>query len=898
MNGAKSLFTGVFLLFAAIAHSAENLVYNGSFEIVKDGNVPDGWSAAGNAAVKQKLSTDIGRDGKRCAKLECFEFNGDGPDYHAMICQVNKISLKRGNWYRISFFARGSGIRGDAVDVGLNRTRQWENVGLSEAFIVSQDWQRYEFVFLARSDLPADASRLQFWFKSPGVLWLDDVEIVQTEEGRQWFPQIGQDDVKNLIPNSSFECDTAGWGSFTYGLSGWAGNLYKLEGEIDNIVAYHGRKSLKIALNQKNLPTYYFDYFTPVAQKVKRVYAANMGWFKVNQGEQFVLSAYMRGDSDGVKGEMIISEPEGRRQGKAITLNKNWQRYEFRFKPNGRYFFVALGLDLETTGRDAATVWIDAVQLERGDRASDYQPRHPVESFILAQENISFNPAKGIELKVVAYNDAATNQKISGRLSVTDFYDNVVSSRDINVNVPAKSFSEVSLKNLNSGKLGFFRVNYSSENCSNSIRCAVIESLTQANDSPLGFNHAYPWDFLVELTHRAGLVWWRDWSAKWDTIEPEKGRIDFSVPDVQIKRVLNLNGNVEVLLPFPSARWSTSAKPEEIEKAAGNDSYLKARLPLAFMPESLEDFGNHAASVVSHYSSLKPVGITHYQILNEPVYTSYALPRQFGYTLDDYIKLLAVAYKKMKEANPQCKVVGGISANLESGLTRDFITRGGLNYVDIFDIHNYDPPRAAESFEDSFATLWNLIEKSGTPKPVWITEWGCYADDDPPVLPFTAGDSAMNRSRWQSERAAAEHIVKYTAIAFAYGFRKIFFHAGTCGTINNPDAGGVLYEYGGAPRKMYVSSSVLCRLLGVPDECVKKIKRNGNYGYIFKSKDRYVAICWSNNKEVKMMKLTSAVECYDVVGNKIGKEVKLTQSPLYFISKNEKALVDMLDKGL
>lgn len=50
-------------------------------------------------------------------------------------------------------------------------------------------------------------------------------------------------------------------------------------------------------------------------------------------------------------------------------------------------------------------------------------------------------------------------------------------------------------------------------------------------------------------------------------------------------------------------------------------------------------------------------------------------------------------------------------------------------------------------------------------------------------------------------RAATEHLVKFTALSFAYDVRKIFFHAGTCGPINGPDAGGVLFEYGGTLRR-------------------------------------------------------------------------------------------------
>ena len=69
-------------------------------------------------------------------------------------------------------------------------------------------------------------------------------------------------------------------------------------------------------------------------------------------------------------------------------------------------------------------------------------------------------------------------------------------------------------------------------------------------------------------------MWWRDWSAKWQTVEPEKGQFDFTAADAQIQRVLDLDSEVEVLLPFPSASWSTTARAAEVEKAAG-----KERLP-------------------------------------------------------------------------------------------------------------------------------------------------------------------------------------------------------------------------------------------------------------------------------------------------------------------------------
>ena len=416
-------------------------------------------------------------------------------------------------------------------------------------------------------------------------------------------------------------------------------------------------------------------------------------------------------------------------------------------------------------------------------------------------------------------------------------------------------------------------------------------------DSPLGFNHAYPWDFLVQLAREAGIVWWRDWSAKWQTVEPAKGRFDFTAADTQIQRVLNLNSEVEVLLPFPSAAWSTTARAGEVEKAAGRNEYLRARLPCSYAPADLNDFGAYAAAVARHYEQSRPRAVTHFQILNEPVYTDYALPGKFGYTLADYLRLLEAGSRALHAADPQCRVVGGISANLEAGLTRDFVIQGGLQWVDVFDLHMYDPARPAESFEDSFRSLEELMRVHGGPKPVWITEWGCYADDDPPCLPRSVGDATMNRCRWPSERAATEHIVKFTAVSFAHGARKIFFHAGTCGTINGPDAGGVLFTYGGAPRKMYAGIAVLTRLLGVPDECVKTMHDDGLVAYIFRAKDRAVAIAWCEDGRSRKLKLAPAVQACDIMGNTLSRrDSVLEQAPVYLAGRQVGAVLDSLSR--
>ncbi|MFA6563289.1 MAG: carbohydrate binding domain-containing protein [Verrucomicrobiia bacterium] len=897
MKCLTALALAVTVDFCCAADS--KLVYNGSFDQAgKSGDTPDGWAVSGDRSIQQRVTLDIGRDGRHCAKLECTAFSGEGPAAHAMIAQTGRVAVRHGQWYRLAFWAKAEGMKRSYIDVALTNTRPWENAGLADTFPALPKWQRFEFLFQAKDDLPAATSRLQFWFKGTGTLWLDDVSLTESATGQEWFPQIATENVKNFVPNSSFECGGANWGSYTYGLSGWAGNLYRLEGEVDAAAARHGSHSLKIALSPKTLPVFWFDYYEPIRQPVRRVLAANRGWFRVTPGEKLTLSAFMRADNDGVVAQLVAVEAPSRTRRQAVTVGKEWKRFEFTFAPRQPFIFIAAGLDLDESKRNAATLWLDAIQLERGDHATGYAPRAPMESFIETTTlgNTFAKPTDGATVTVRASNSSDREQTVRGKLMVTDFFDKTAFESQPVVTVAPHSSVSVPVRGVCKGRQGFFRAMWTADAVPQLLRMAIIEPTPKdTNDSPLAFNHAYPWQFLVKLARQAGIVWWRDWSAKWQTCEPEKGKFDWSVADAQIERVLELDSEVDVMIPFPSALWNSTSDPEKVAKEAGKNSYLKTRLPVAFAPKDFDDFGRFAADVVKHYRAAKPRAVTTYQLLNESVYTSYSLSQKFGYTVDDYVRLAGAAYRAMKATDPTCRVVTGCGANPASAHTREFIEKGGLQFADIFDVHMYDPTVSAETYEETFGKIEELMRAHGGLKPIWMTEWGCYADDDPPSVPWLAGDSAMNRSRWSSERAATEHIVKFTAVTFAHGMRKIFFHAGTCGAINGSDAGGVLFEYGGAPRKMLPGVAALTRLLGVPDECVRKIVRDDLRAYVFRSKGRAVAIAWCGENQRRPLALAKGVRAFDIMGNELpARHAALSETPLYLAGGDAESILQSL----
>lgn len=765
------------LLVCGFAMAQTNLVPNGDFERDENGDgVPDFWMTAGAAHVKQQLVSDVGRDGKGFSgKLICTEFGNGTPASHAMICQVGTISVQRGLWYRLSFWAKGEGIRSGIVSVALVNTRIWNDVGLQDFFAPTSQWQRYEFLFQATSDLPAKESRLQIWFNSTGTLWLDDVELVEIPVlSPKRLPQIPTEGVVNFLPNSSFECGAAGWGSYAPDLRWWMGNVFQLVGELDDKTSVHGKFSLKVSLSEPNLPTFYFDWFDPIRQPVRSLITAHHGWIAVNRGQPYTLSAFMKADKPNVVGILFVCQSDGRNLSRNFSLTTDWQRYSFTFTPQADFIWVGAGLDLNASKMSTATVWLDALQLERGSQASEYRPRLLVE--VMASTDATGNifivererPTLPVKLHTFADGTRDTGQgtrEVTATISVWDFFDDEVLRQTVRLTVPVGK-GIVRTVNLPVGKFGFYRVQVTTSEKANfclPLRCAIIKPY-RAKDSRWGMNHAYPWQFLLRLAHHAGILWWRDWSVQWRTVQPKPDAdFNFSETDFQIERVVKEGGKVLVLFPFPSADWSSSGDPAQIEKVQPF-AYRRQVMLLACKPKDEEAFVRYIAESVHHYRNR----VTAYHIFNEPLYTFYSLPASLGHNLDDYLRLLRIAYKAIKSEQSNAIVVGGIGIWADNRWTREFIEAGGLQFVDALDLHLYSGG-SPEGLCEPLRKLWERMKERKEAKPIWLTELGCYADDDPPIEPLRNffGDAAMRRALHLSEQKASEWLVKFATLFFA-----------------------------------------------------------------------------------------------------------------------------------
>ncbi|MDY0166538.1 MAG: carbohydrate binding domain-containing protein, partial [Thermoguttaceae bacterium] len=844
----------VLMMLAVTSPAADqvNLVRNGDFETIAGDGMPDQWRASGDSRlVEQELSVDVGRDGGHCAKLHCRHFEHKNAACHAMLSQMD-VPLKRGQSYRLTFLAKGSNIAADTVSIAISDTRQWSNCGLNAALVPTVEWRPYEFIFRATRDCPK-GSRLQLWFTSTGTLWVDDMVLMPA--GRDLVRPgvvIGPGTTANLVPNGSFECGTTGWGSAEWDrLQHWGGPMNRLFGTIDTGQSRQGRRSLRIELTPENQPVSYFDYYDLYRTPIKAPLAANAGFLEVEPGRPYVLSAWMKAAAPDTPARMAVRQFAGGSFDEAVRLSTEWQRHETKFTPNQRWCYVLAGPDLiERSGKapppKQATVWLDGVQLEQATGATDFHPRQPVELGIETGSvgNVfDWNEPLRFQLAV---SGAGLQQEVAAtvELQLTDFFDREVWRKAISLQVQAGATAERVVELLpDPGRRGFLKLHAvlacGDVRTEHSMRLAAIP-VYAGDDSRFGVNHAYPWPHLLDLCRKAGLMWVRDWSLKWQTVEPEKGQFDFTETDYQIDRPLKHGLKVLGLLPFPSSNWASTAPATE--RSGG--SYEVRRGVVAYAPRDETEFAHYVARTVSYHEDR----VRWWQVFNEPVFTSYSLPRARGYTAADYARWTKVFAQAARRANPQCRILAGMGYLSEGQIMDDFeqfFAAGGLAACDAVDIHHYPRLRPPEFVEKLLDDLNAMMDRHGGRKPIWLTEYGYYADDDPSSRPMSS--HGFNQPL-PSERLQAAYAVRWAAIMFSRGVEKVFYHAGTCDGIDRDSLQGIFFEYAGTPHRIYAAQAVMAQLLTPELEPAGRLNLgNGVRAYVFAGRQQVVAVVWAPN---------------------------------------------------
>lgn len=703
------------------------------------------------------------------------------------------------------------------------------------------------------------------------LLIASSVFASETEGQPRWNPSVPSIGAKNLIPNSSFELGTDHWSSLGTPTVG-GGDLCGLVGTIEAGNAYDGEHCLRIDLGPGKTPVTHSDYTlgtsTTTIQAAPR--AATLGWMDVSPGTTYTLSAWMRADRDGVPADLLFrfgGEINSRfgtnTHTERVTLTTEWARYSFSMEAEHPDVYVAVGPNLRDTPDASATVWIDAVQLEvtpgspavGGEAAppvmTPYAPRETVEIGINTEHygNL-FDCKDATGFTVVGLNTTAHPARIELRVELEDYFGERGAMTAHGLDLPASQRATTFLP-LTVPGTGYYRAHLSwSANDvlhTRTIKFAIIDTYPW-EDSIFGLNHAPTTREACAQLRKGGTLWARDWSAKWESVEATEGTYDYAELDRQVDRIA-ANGMLPQFLlpPQPSAAWASEAPEEDLRPVE--------RTAYAPKPAHREQLNQFIAATVTRYQDR----VTYWEFLNEPLWVPwYCLPTNGGYTVDTYIDLLKGASAAMKAADPDCKVLGGLSIMAQSKLGDEFIEKGGLAYVDIYNLHPYPEGTGPESFIPSMERIQATMAAHGGPKPIWATELSYWATDDKPWSPWTP----PNTSHWSanrqqaSEREAADFNIRQSVILLAHGVEKIFWHSGLEGEVNvgSMDLENPLLDPEAVPQKFFAAQAALANLLGPapifvaplqkPD-AVENHKTDKVHGYAFEGPKGAVLIVWS-----------------------------------------------------
>jgi len=873
------------------AQTSENLLVNGEFTKDTDGDgLADQWAfepGAGNLEAEFALAE--GPDGSPCQMIRCTKYWGINPGRsHVMLAQRGTLSLKAGGWYRLRFSVRAEGIAGRVIQVGVQDCADWEPAIESTAVEVGSRWRQVEKLLQAQKEVSATA-RFQIHFSEVGTIWIDNVDLVAVPAPPPRSRIVSwPENVTNPLINADFEAELTGWGSWN------GGRILAVE---ETSTAASGQQCARLVAGSTETPVLYNDVKATVSPAP--VTLVSLGLIPLATDRQYTLSAHLKTNRPHVRALMGIVSTRSQRTYEIVDVPTEWTRKHVTLSPAKPYGFVYIQPISSEPRPEELTLWVDAVQLEKGSEPSAFQVRVPIQlgasSFPRGGIALENEPLR-VRIRAVNSLKAAWIGNLS--IKVLDFFDRAVYTENRHLTLGPEGRREELVEIPAELGLGFFRFQYGLEGAYDklhSLRLARIRPY-RGSEYRFGLNHVYTYPAWQQRALQAGIGWGRSWAYSWPVVEPEQGMWNFGEPDRHLSYTSRTGMRFLALLPHSASNWSSMAPPG----AAPYEPPRYTRERVGYRPRSISHWESYVDEIARHLRGRVSV----FEVLNEPLWTEYALRPEGDYTVEDYAEMLSAAYKTIGEAAPGVAVIGGLSGlpRKHKRFHEELFTTDAVQNLDIFSIHDYPPDLDARIAEPALARLAEELEqRAGTQVPIWLTEFGYYADDDNDldVFPRATARSWAASHSVKDEKRAAELTIQYNVVAAAHGVQKTFYHvAGGLAGIPNCDGGDeMFFEWNGAPRKIFPAQAALAELLR-PNATFKEKIGIGPDGmlefFLFESPDGTSAFTWT--REGRKAKLVPGDEpgivFRDLVGNPIqNATVTVDQSPIAIVSSKSASAV-------
>ncbi|MEK6969029.1 MAG: DUF333 domain-containing protein [Nanoarchaeota archaeon] len=238
----------------------------------------------------------------------------------------------------------------------------------------------------------------------------------------------------------------------------------------------------------------------------------------------------------------------------------------------------------------------------------------------------------------------------------------------------------------------------------------------------------------ISLIAQIGGAWARPHPGPfaWGYLEPQKGTFEFTMADDYVRA--GQENNVAILgTIWPYADWDQAVcHSKECEVTTEDQFYPRGKgdgMPkLRCVPCSMEGYKTFLTKLVEGYGGdgvedipgLK-LPIKYWEILNEPEMKDSYLTFYKG-TQEEYVQILKASKEAIKSACPDCKIVQGGAAGIDTNMLtywRKIFELGGADYFDIANIHFINFGDLSTLNVKDFK---KLLQEKGISKPLWVTE--------------------------------------------------------------------------------------------------------------------------------------------------------------------------------
>ncbi|MCA9974798.1 MAG: hypothetical protein KC413_03580, partial [Anaerolineales bacterium] len=276
-------------------------------------------------------------------------------------------------------------------------------------------------------------------------------------------------------------------------------------------------------------------------------------------------------------------------------------------------------------------------------------------------------------------------------------------------------------------------------------------------------------------------------------------------------------------------------------------------------------WANYTRRVAAYYG---PLGVHHWIVWNEPDIAPDVYGHEFGGTMQDYYRLLQVAYLSIKAVDPEATIhLGGMTYWHDTTYLRRFLTlvtadpdaAANNYYFDVISQHIYFRP---ETIPDIVGEAYALQAELGIdpPKPVWINETNARPNMDP-EWPVQVQQFHLDLEQ------QAWYLVQAFALGFASGAERVGVYKLI--DIHLPPGGeswGLLRPDGSkSQRPVYAAYKTMTTYLGGFAGSVAAQETADYFQVTFPKPDGVVRVLWSRKLAAVTVPITALTTTAQVV---------------------------------